>query len=65
MDVSTVKKPPIQPVAPPKRTEPAQHPHTQESRPKAPEARRTEEAKPHPVINAQGQLTGQRLNVTA
>lgn len=62
MDVSTVKKPPIQPVAPPKRTEPAQHPHRQESRP---EARRTEEAKPHPVINAQGQLTGQRLNVTA
>ena len=65
MDISTVKKPPIQPVAQAKRTEPAQSPHTQESRPKAPEVKKTEDAKPHPVINTQGQVTGQRLNVTA
>ena len=65
MDVSTVKNPPVQPVAPPKSTEPAQHPHTQESRPKAPEVKKTEDATPRPVINTQGQVTGQRLNVTA
>lgn len=65
MDVSTVKKPPIQPVTQAKRTEPAQHPHTQESRLKAPEVKKTGEARPYPVINTQGQVTGQRLNVTA
>lgn len=65
MDVSTVKKPPIQAVAASKRMESAQHQHTQETRPKAPEVNSTEEAKPRPVINTQGQVTGQRLNVTA
>lgn len=65
MDVSTVKKPAVQAVSPPKRTEPAQHAPTQEAQPKATEVKTTEDAKPRPVINSQGQVTGQRLNVTA
>lgn len=65
MDVSTVKKSTVQAVAPPKRTEPAQHAQTQEARPKATEGQTTEVAKPRPVINTQGHVTGQRLNVTA
>jgi len=65
MEVSTVNKPTVQAVAQSKRSEPAQHPPTQESRPKTPEVRKTEEAQARPVINTQGQVTGQRLNVTA
>lgn len=65
MDVSTVKKPAVQAVSPPKRTETAQHAQTLETRPKATEVKATEETKPRPVINTQGHVTGQRLNVTA
>lgn len=65
MDVSTVKKQPVQPVPQPKRAEAAQNAPAQESQARASEVKNTEEAKPRPVINTQGQVTGQRLNVTA
>ncbi len=65
MDVSTVQKQAVQPVTQPKRAESVQDGPIQEAHAKAPEVKKTEEAKPRPVINTQGQVTGQRLNVTA
>jgi hypothetical protein len=62
MDVSTVKKAPIQPVQAAKRPEQAQ---SQEVKPKPPEAQKTAEPKPQPVVNTQGHTTGRLLNVTA
>lgn len=63
MDVSTVKKQSIYPLQQPKRPEPTQRAQAQAEKPYA--DKKTEEPKPRPVINSQGQTTGQRLNVTA
>ena len=66
MDVSTVRKPAVQPVQAPKRTEQAQQAHNQEAKPKSAEAKKNTEAKPPtPVVNTQGQTTGRLLNVKA
>ena len=65
MDVSTVKKPPVQPVQAAKRPEQVQHTQSQESKPRPPEVKKTSEAKPTPVVNTQGHTTGRLLNVTA
>lgn len=65
MDISTVKKPPIEPAQQLKPTESARNAQNQESKSKPQEAKRVEEAKPPPVVNTQGHITGQRLNVTA
>lgn len=65
MDVSTVKKAPVQPVQAAKRPEQAQHAKSQEVKPKPPETQKTAEPKPQPVVNTQGHTTGRLLNVTA
>jgi hypothetical protein len=65
MDVSTVKKPPTQPVQAAKRPEQARNLQSYESKSKAPEVKKTSEAKPSPVVNTQGHTTGRLLNVTA
>lgn len=65
MDVSTVKKPPAQPVQAAKRPEQAHKTQGYESRYKESEAKKTPEAKPSPVVNTQGHTTGRLLNVTA
>jgi hypothetical protein len=65
MDVSTVKKTPVQPVQAAKRPEQAPHAKSQEVKPKPPEAHKTAEPKPQPVVNTQGHTTGRLLNVTA
>lgn len=66
MDVSAVRKPPVQSVQAAKRPEPAQQAQSQEAKPKPAEAKKYSEAKPPaPVVNAQGQTTGRLLNVKA
>lgn len=65
MDVSTVKKPPTQPVQAAKRPEQTRNLQSYESKSKAPETKKTAEAKPSPVVNTQGHTTGRLLNVTA
>ena len=65
MDVSTVKKPPTQPVQTAKRPEQAHKLQGYESKYKAPEAKKASETKPSPVVNTQGHTTGRLLNVTA
>ncbi len=63
MDVSTVKKQSVYPVQQAKRPEPEQRAQNPAKKPYA--AKKLEVEKPKPVINSQGQTTGQRLNVTA
>jgi hypothetical protein len=65
MDVSSVKTTPVQPTQPPKRPVEAKQEPTQEAKPKAPEVKKSAEAKPAPVVNTQGHTTGRLLNVTA
>jgi hypothetical protein len=65
MDVSTVKKAPVQPVQAARQPEKTQQARSQEVQPKPPEAHKTAEPKPQPVVNTQGHTTGRLLNVTA
>ncbi|HNV59561.1 MAG TPA: hypothetical protein PKH72_07890 [Rhodoferax sp.] len=66
MDVNSVKRPVVQPAAPAKRPDPQQQAQKSEQAQKvADAATKTQESKPKPVMNSQGQMTGQRLNVTA
>jgi hypothetical protein len=66
MDVNSVKRPSVQPTAPAKRPDPQQQAQKNVEAQKAAEAApKPQEPKPKPVINTQGQMTGQRLNVTA
>jgi hypothetical protein len=62
MDVASVTKAVIQATQAPKR---AQETQNSEFKPKEPEARKSGETEPKPVINTQGQTTGRLLNVTA
>lgn len=65
MDVTAVKRPPVEPVQASKRPEQVQQAKNQESKPRPPEHKSNPEAKPSPVINTQGQTTGRLLNVSA
>lgn len=62
MDVNSVNKPTVQP---PKRAEAVPAETVREAKPKEKEPSKEVQVPPKPVINAQGQLTGQTLNVTA
>jgi hypothetical protein len=62
MDIKTIDKSTIQPVSPPK---PAIDRTTDSAREQKLESREPTPKKPGPVVNAQGQLTGRHLNVTA
>ncbi len=66
MSVSSVNKPAIQPTEAPKR--PAAQNQTREAVNKQRVAEtppKAQESKPKPVVNAQGQVTGRHLNVSA
>ena len=65
MDVNSVAKPTVQAAPPPKRTAEVRAKPERENKPKESEARKEAQAPPKPVINAQGQVTGRSLNVTA
>ncbi len=65
MDVNSVNKPTMQAVQPPKRAEAVPAETVREAKPKEKEPSKEVQVPPKPVINAQGQLTGQTLNVTA
>jgi hypothetical protein len=65
MDVNSVNKPAVQPSPAPKRSTEARPEPAPENKPPQNEARKPEQAPPKPVINAQGQVTGRSLNVTA
>lgn len=62
MDVASVKNRPVEPAAAPK---PAAKAPSQENKPNTEVAKKQPEAKPLPVVNTQGQVTGRHLNVTA
>lgn len=65
MDVKTVSKPAVQPAPTPKR--PVDEAQSSERQPKPQENQQRQVApvKQSPVVNAQGQITGRHLNVTA
>lgn len=65
MEVNSANKPTVQAVQPPKRAEAARAETVRENKSKENEPSKEVQAPPKPVINAQGQLTGQTLNVTA
>ncbi len=66
MDVNSVKRPSVQPAPPAKRPDPQQQAQKNVEAQKAEQAAsKPQEPKPKPVMNTQGQMTGQRLNVTA
>lgn len=65
MDVKTVSKPAIPSAPAPKRASEQSQAAAHENRPKTNEAHRANPAKPTPVVNTQGQVTGRHLNVTA
>jgi len=66
MDVNPIKRPTVQPAAPAKRPDPQQQAQKNvEAQKIAETASKSQEPKPKPVMNTQGQMTGQRLNVTA
>ena len=66
MDVNSIKRPTVQPAAPAKRPDPQQQAQKNvEAQKNAETASKSQEPKPKPVMNTQGQMTGQRLNVTA
>lgn len=62
MDIKTIDKPTVQPVSLSKR---AVDRTTDSVREQKSESREPAPTKPGPVVNAQGQLTGRHLNVTA
>jgi hypothetical protein len=66
MDASKVKSTEVvQATQAPKRSEEVRNAEKREAKPNQPEVKKTEEPKPRPVINAQGQTTGRLLNATA
>ncbi len=65
MEVKTVSKPAVNSAPAPKRSEAQIQAKAQENRPKENESQRPVPIKPNPVVNAQGQITGRNLNVTA
>ena len=65
MDVNSVNKPAVQAAPPTKRTSEVRAESARENKTKENEARTEATAPPKPVINAQGQVTGRTLNVTA
>ena len=65
MEVNSVNKPAVQAAPPPKRTEQTRPEPERENKPGETEARKEVQPPPKPVINAQGQVTGRTLNVTA
>ncbi len=65
MEVNSVNKPAVQAPPPPKRAAEARPDPERESKPPEAEARKEVQPPPKPVINAQGQVTGRTLNVTA
>lgn len=65
MEVNSVNKPAVQAAPPPRRTEQARPEPERENKPRETEARKEVQPPPKPVINAQGQVTGRTLNVTA
>jgi hypothetical protein len=65
MDISSVKKPAVQPTSAPKRTAEAHQTPVRESKPHESETRKVAQVTPKPIVNTQGQVTGRHLNVTA
>ena len=65
MEVNSVNKPAVQAAPPPKRTSEARPDPQRENKPRESEARKEVQPPLRPVINAQGQVTGRNLNVTA
>ena len=65
MEVSSASKAPVPQAPPPKRVEPPAPEQQPKAAQKAPEPPKTEEPKPRPVVNTQGQTIGTRLNVQA
>ena len=65
MDVKSAKQPTIQPASATKRTAESRSPQVRENIPNTAETRHAMEARPKPVLNTQGQLTGRHLNVSA
>ncbi len=65
MDVKTVSKPAVQPAPTPKRSVDQNSSVERQPKPQEKEQRQEAQAKPNPVVNAQGQVTGRHLNVTA
>ncbi len=62
MDVNSVNKPAVQPAQAPQRKAEIER---KDNQPKENDIRKEVQAPPKPVINAQGQVTGRTLNVTA
>lgn len=65
MDVSKARPQQVQETQAAKRTQEVRETQQREVQAKAAETQKTEEPKPKPVVNTQGQTTGQLLNVTA
>lgn len=65
MDVSKAKPQQVQQAQAAKRTQEVRETQQREAQAKATAPQKTEEAKPKPVVNSQGQTTGRLLNVTA
>ena len=65
MEVKTVSKPAVQPAPAPKRSAEVGANPARDNKPKENVAQHVAPAKPKPVVNTQGQVTGQHLNVTA
>lgn len=65
MDVSTVNKSAVQPVATQKRTADREIASARDQKSTEVEGKQAAPVKPGPVVNAQGQVTGRHLNVTA
>ncbi len=65
MDVNSVNKPAVQAAPAPKRPPEARPEPERENKPRESAARKEVQAPAKPVINAQGQVTGRTLNVTA
>jgi hypothetical protein len=65
MEVSKAKSQPVQQAQAAKRTQEVRESVQRELQAKAAEPQKTEEPKPKPTVNSQGQTTGRLLNVTA
>lgn len=65
MEVSKAKPQQMQQTQAAQRTQEVRETQQRELQAKAAESQNTEEPKPRPVVNTQGQTTGQLLNVTA
>jgi len=65
MDVSKARPQQVQEAQAAKRTQEVRETQQREVQAKAAEPQKTEEPKPKPVVNSQGQTTGRLLNVTA